>query len=62
MTVRPILTFYPAQLSRIFSDYGYDPTAGEVISSSGVNVTGSGNRVVYRRPGADREPEGRWGR
>ncbi|CAN0198904.1 unnamed protein product, partial [Scytosiphon promiscuus] len=49
-------------LSKVYSDYGYDPAAGEAISGSGsVQVTGSGNRVVYRRPAADAEPIGRWG-
>lgn len=51
------------QLSKVYSDYGYDPAAGEVIAGSGnVQVTGSGNRVVYKRPAADAEPAGRWGR
>ncbi|CAN0035488.1 unnamed protein product [Pylaiella littoralis] len=50
------------QLSKVYSDYGYDPAAGEVIAGSGnVQVTGSGNRVVYKRPAADAEPVGRWG-
>ncbi|CAM9299509.1 unnamed protein product [Ascophyllum nodosum] len=48
------------QLSRIFSDYGYEPAAGERIGASGVGVTGSNNRVVYKRPRADAEPRGRW--
>lgn len=53
----------PLQLSKVYSDYGYDPAAGEVIDGSGsVQVTGSGNRVVYKRPAADAEPTGRWGR
>ena len=50
------------QLSKVYSEYGYDPAAGEVISGSDVEVTGSGNRVVYKRPAADAEPRGRWGR
>lgn len=51
------------QLSKVYSEYGYDPAAGEVITGGGgVEVTGSGNRVVYKRPAADAEPTGRWGR
>lgn len=52
----------PMQLSKVYSDYGYDPAAGEVIDGGNVQVTGSGNRVVYKRPAADAEPTGRWGR
>ncbi|CAM9202769.1 unnamed protein product [Hapterophycus canaliculatus] len=49
-------------LSKVYSDYGYDPAAGQTISgTSSVQVTGSGNRVVYKRPAADAEPTGRWG-
>lgn len=50
------------QLSKVYSEYGYDPAAGEAISGRDVQVTGSGNRVVYKRPAADAEPRGRWGR
>ncbi|CAM9590523.1 unnamed protein product [Ectocarpus sp. 4 AP-2014] len=50
------------QLSKVYSEYGYDPAAGEVIAGGGgIEVTGSGNRVVYKRPAADAEPTGRWG-
>ncbi|CAM9381687.1 unnamed protein product, partial [Sphacelaria rigidula] len=50
------------QLSKVFSDFGYDPKAGELISAAGTQVTGSGNRVLYRRPKADAEPRSAWGR
>lgn len=53
---------YAVQLSRVYSEHGYDPAAGEVIGGGGIGVTGSGNRVVYRRPPADTEPRGPWGR
>ncbi|CAM9619930.1 unnamed protein product, partial [Choristocarpus tenellus] len=49
------------QLSKVFSQYGYDPKAGDLITTQAV-VTGSGNRVLYRRPTMDAEPQGAWGR
>lgn len=42
------------QLSQVFSKYGYDPKAGTIISNSGnIQVTGSKNRVYYKRPFPD---------
>lgn len=46
----------------MYSEYGYEPAVGELISAGGVEVTGSKNRVVYKRPTSDAEPRGRWGR
>eukprot|EP00617_Octactis_speculum_P027100 CAMPEP_0185751194 /NCGR_PEP_ID=MMETSP1174-20130828/9954_1 /TAXON_ID=35687 /ORGANISM="Dictyocha speculum, Strain CCMP1381" /LENGTH=325 /DNA_ID=CAMNT_0028428057 /DNA_START=48 /DNA_END=1024 /DNA_ORIENTATION=- len=48
------------QLSKVFSDYGYEPKMGTSISAS-VNVTGSQNRVLYKRPSIDSLPLGAWG-
>lgn len=50
------------QLSKVYSEYGYAPAVGELISGGNVEVTGSKNRVVYKRPVSDAEPRGRWGR
>jgi len=48
------------QLSRVFSDYGYEPIHGKAMASAGETVTGSQNRVYYKRPTADVEPIGAW--
>jgi len=43
-------------LSKVFSDYGYEPKKG-VAAVAGQGVTGSkGNRVYYKRPAADQAP------
>ena len=41
------------QLSQVFSTYGYLPIAGTPISDEGVVVSGSLNRVYYKRPAID---------
>lgn len=38
------------QLSHVFSNYGYEPKVGTYISSAATNVTGSQNRIIYKRP------------
>jgi len=48
------------QLSRVFSDYGYEPKQGKAVASVGEVATGSLNRVYYKRPTADVEPVGAW--
>lgn len=48
------------QLSQVFSDYGYEPKAGSLISSSNVVVSGSNNRVYYVRPSPDSSTTGKW--
>lgn len=48
------------QLSNIYSKYGYDPVAGVEIAAPGTRVTGSRNRVVYKRPPSDVEAYGAW--
>merc|ERR1719235_173013 len=47
------------QLSKVFSDYGYEPKQGKVFTAGG-GVTGSSNRVYYKRPQADFPPVGAW--
>lgn len=49
-----------SQLSKVFSDYGYEPKRG-VAARSGERVTGSKNRVYYQRPTADAAGVGSWG-
>lgn len=48
------------QLSKVFSDYGYEPKQGKSLSGGEI-VTGSGNRVYYKRPAADVATVGSWG-
>lgn len=49
------------QLSQVFSKYGYDPKAGVSISgSSDTQVTGSKNRVYYKRPPPDAATNQLW--
>lgn len=48
------------QLSKVFSDYGYEPKQGAALPG-GVEVSGSKNRVYYKRPVADKAPVGAWG-
>jgi len=59
------VTFFPDtgsvhQLSKVFSDYGYEPKQGPLMAR-GTEVTGSGNRVYYKRPVADAAPAGVYG-
>jgi len=48
------------QLSKVFSDYGYEPKQGSAMHS-GESVTGSKNRVYYKRPPVDTKKVGAWG-
>lgn len=48
------------QLSQVYSEYGYEPKAGTLITSVPALVTGSNNRVYYRRPDIDREDGMLW--
>lgn len=61
VTALPEGTGVVHQLSKVFSDYGYEPKKG-VSVKSGADVTGSkGNRVYYKRPSADAAPVGKYG-
>lgn len=52
------------QISQIFSDYGYQPQRGVLITSasvaSPVAITGSKNRLLYVPPPNVNEPVGKW--
>lgn len=51
------------QLSQVYSNYGYEPKAGEKLgtpSGNGVVVTGSNNRVYYERPAPDAANNQKW--
>lgn len=49
------------QLSQVYSNYGYNPKAGTVINSaSATQVTGSQNRVYYKRSSPDAARNQRW--
>jgi len=50
------------QLSKIYSDYGYEPIYGTPISSTNIKVTGSQNRLLYKRPIADSVKYDKWSR
>ena len=50
------------QLSDVFSKYGYDPKAGAVINAGTTIVTGSNNRIYYKRPSPDAESNQLWDR
>jgi len=50
------------QLSDVFSKYGYDPKAGISITDSSTIVTGSNNRIYYKRPSPDAETNQLWDR
>ncbi len=41
------------QLSQVFSSYGYEPKAGSKVAMGNSNVTGSNNRIYYKRPSPD---------
>lgn len=52
------------QLSQVYSEYGYEPKKGALLTESGhggTDVTGSKNRVYYSRPAADSAPYGAYG-
>jgi len=46
------------QLSKVFSDYGYEPKKGAAVTQTGAVVTGSENRLYYKRPAGDSAPVG----
>lgn len=48
------------QLSKVFSDYGYEPKKGPQVVSGGVKVTGSNNRILYIRPTPDMATNNMW--
>jgi hypothetical protein len=48
------------QLSQVYSSYGYEPKKGTAISSEDVSVTGSNNRIYYKRPSPDAAGIGKW--
>mmetsp|Transcript_52040 Transcript_52040/g.156164 ORF Transcript_52040/g.156164 Transcript_52040/m.156164 type:complete len:319 (+) Transcript_52040:1708-2664(+) len=50
------------QLTHIFNTHGYDPKAGTQITTVPSQVTGTGSRLVYKRPAIDREQNGEWDR
>jgi hypothetical protein len=41
------------QLSQVYSSYGYNPVAGQLISVGNTAITGSLNRFYYKRPDID---------
>lgn len=47
------------QLSSVYSQYGYEPKAGTAVTSAAV-VTGSSNRVYYKRPSPDASTVNKW--
>lgn len=48
------------QLSQVFSNYGYEPKNGLLISANDTVVTGSLNRVYYSRPTPDVAGINKW--
>jgi len=48
------------QLSQVYSAYGYEPKKGTDITSQDVAVTGSNNRIYYKRPNPDAAGTGKW--
>ncbi|CAM9769139.1 unnamed protein product, partial [Phaeothamnion confervicola] len=48
------------QLSKVFSDFGYEPKDGSPILGQ-TAVTDKKNRVLYRRPGPEAAPPRKWG-
>lgn len=50
------------QLSDVYSKYGYDPKAGVAITSGPSIVTGSNNRIYYKRPSPDADSNQLWDR
>jgi hypothetical protein len=41
------------QLSQVYSAYGYEPKAGNAVTTTNTVVTGSNNRIYYKRPSPD---------
>lgn len=51
------------QLTHVFSNHGYDPKAGQTITTVPSEVTGSKNRIVYKTDSFGyRSQSGEWGR
>lgn len=48
------------QLSQVFSSYGYNPKAGVQINSGDTVVSGSNDRVYYKRPSPDASSNSKW--
>lgn len=48
------------QLSQVFSSYGYNPKNGVQINSGDTIVTGSNDRVYYKRPSPDAASNTKW--
>jgi hypothetical protein len=48
------------QLSQVFSAYGYNPKQGSKINTGDTIVTGSNNRVYYKRPSPDMARNDMW--
>lgn len=48
------------QLSQVFSSYGYEPKGGSKVAVSNTNVTGSNNRIYYKRPSPDLAGLDKW--
>lgn len=48
------------QLSQVFSSYGYEPKAGTKLMSGKTTITGSNNRVYYKRPSPDVAGINKW--
>ena len=49
------------QLSQVYSAYGYEPKRGTSITEMDTPVTGSNNRVYYKRPSPDAAGINKWG-
>lgn len=47
------------QLSKVFSDYGYEPKLGSQVTPGSV-ITGSNNRIIYTPPANELPPYGKW--
>jgi len=48
------------QLSQVYSTKGYEPKAGTLINAIGTIVTGSNNRIYYKRPSPDAAGINKW--
>jgi hypothetical protein len=48
------------QLSQVYSSYGYEPKKGTSINKADVLVTGSNNRIYYKRPSPDAVSINKW--
>eukprot|EP01041_Mallomonas_annulata_P000915 gene915-1777_t len=48
------------QLSQVYNTKGYEPKAGTPILESGVAITGTNNRIYYKRPSPDSSSIDKW--